>query len=59
MADLYYTIEDEDGNSWDEDSKEKAMTLARQLKAEGHHCVHVFVCRDGEDGEPEMTKMLC
>lgn len=59
MADLYYTIEDEDGNSWDEDSKEKAMTLARQLKAEGHRCVHVFACRDGEDGEPEMTKILC
>jgi hypothetical protein len=58
MSNIYYTVEDEDGNSWDEDSKEKAMTLARQLEAEGHRCVHVFACRDDEDGEPEVVKTI-
>lgn len=58
MSDLYYTIEDEDGNSWDENTKENAMKLAKQLEAEGHVCVHVFVCRDDEDGEPEVVKTI-
>lgn len=58
MSDLYYTIEDEDGNSWDEDTKENALKLARQLEAEGHACVHVFACKDDEDGEPVITKTL-
>lgn len=58
MSDLYYTIEDEDGNSWDEDTKEDAMKLARQLEEEGHCCVHVFACRDDEDGEPEIVKTI-
>ena len=58
MSDLYYTIEDEDGNSWDENTKEDALKLARQLKAEGHTCVHVFACKDDEDGEPIVTKTI-
>ena len=58
MNDLYYTIEDEDGNSWDENTKENAMKLAKQLEAEGHVCVHVFACRDDEDGEPETVKTI-
>jgi hypothetical protein len=59
MSDLYYSVEDEDGNSWDENTKEDAMKLARQLEAEGHRCVHVFACRDDEDGEPVVTKTIC
>lgn len=58
MTDLYYTVEDEDGNSWDRDSKESAMTLAKQLEDEGHCCVHVFACRDDEDGEPVVIKTI-
>lgn len=58
MTDLYYTVEDEDGNSWDRDSKESAMTLAEQLEDEGHCCVHVFACRDDEDGEPVVIKTI-
>lgn len=58
MSDLYYTIEDEDGNSWDENTKEDAMKLARQLEAEGHRCVHVFACRDDKDDEPVVVKTI-
>ena len=58
MTDLYYSIEDEDGNSWDRDSKESAMTLTKQLEDEGHCCVHVFACRDDEDGEPVVIKTI-
>lgn len=56
MSELYYTVEDEDGNSWDADNEVRAMALARQLEAEGHCCVHVFACRDDEDGEPKVIK---
>ena len=58
MSDLYYTIEDGDGNSWDEDTKENAMKLAEQLEAEGHTCVHVFACRDDKNGEPKVVKTI-
>lgn len=58
MNKIYYSIEDEDGNSWDKDTKQDAIKFAEQLENEGHQCVHVFECRDDEDGEPEVIKTI-
>lgn len=57
-SEIYYVIEDEDGNSWDRSSKREALDFARQLEEEGHVCVHVFQCIDDDKGEQESSKMI-
>lgn len=59
MSDIYYTVEDEGGESRDKPTLEEAMRLAKEWKNEGHVCVHVFKCRDDEDGEPVFIKTIC
>lgn len=58
MVDIYYTIEDEEGNSWDANWKVDAIKLAKRLEVEGHKNVHVFFCRDDEYSEPVVVKTI-